>query len=102
MRIVVTWNYWSRQIEFLCGSLDQRLSLFFLQKEGKDTTEEVKTPSNPVKQEELSVNQNPTEGSDETNPNESGKTETPVEQTSKEVIETVDVSPTTSFAFLLL
>lgn len=75
--------------------MDQRLSLFFLQKEGKDTTEEDKTPSDPLKQEELSVNQNPTEGSDETNPNESGKTETPVEQTSKEVIETVDVAPTT-------
>lgn len=75
--------------------MDQRLSLFFLQKEGKDTTEEDKTPSDPVKQEELSVNQNPTEGSDETNPSESGKTETPVEQTPKEVIETVDVAPTT-------
>ncbi|KAG5529187.1 hypothetical protein RHGRI_029766 [Rhododendron griersonianum] len=75
---------------------DKRRSLGNLfEKEGKDTTEEDKTPSDPVKQEELSVNQNPTEGSDETNPCESGKTETPVEQTPKEVIETVDVAPTT-------
>ncbi|XP_058186299.1 uncharacterized protein LOC131303442 [Rhododendron vialii] len=75
---------------------DKRRSLGNLfEKEGKYTTEEDKTPSDPVKQEELSVNQNPTEGSGETNPNESGKTETPVEQTSKEVIETVDVAPTT-------
>ncbi|KAI8535919.1 hypothetical protein RHMOL_Rhmol10G0212900 [Rhododendron molle] len=70
------------------------MSLFFLQKEGKDTNQEDKTPSDPVKQEGLSVNQNPTEGSDETNPYESGKTETPVEQTSKEVIETVNVAST--------
>ncbi|KAH7860480.1 hypothetical protein Vadar_013891 [Vaccinium darrowii] len=75
---------------------DKRRSLGNLfQKEGKDSTEEVTTPTNPVKQEELSVNQNPTEVFHETNPNETGKTECPVEQTPKEVIEAVDDAPTT-------
>jgi len=75
---------------------DKRRSLGNLfQKEGKDSTEEVTTPTDPVKQEELSVNQNPTEVFHETNPNETGKTEPPVEQTPKEVIEAVDDAPTT-------
>lgn len=75
---------------------DKRRSLGNLfQKEGKDSTEEDTTPTNPVKQEELSANQTPTEVFHETNPNETGKTESPVEQTPKEVIEAVDDAPTT-------
>ncbi|XAR73222.1 hypothetical protein NMG60_11007125 [Bertholletia excelsa] len=68
------------------------LHLHFWQYEGEEG-ESNKTPPKPVKQEEQSVNQKPSDVSN-INPPDSGKMETPAEQIAKEVETQVEQVPT--------
>ncbi|XP_057495198.1 uncharacterized protein LOC130780277 [Actinidia eriantha] len=68
------------------GSKRQSLSHLFKENEGKDSTEHDSTQSDPVKQEEPPLNQNPIDVSGKKT-HESGKTETSIEQTPRDVLE---------------
>ena len=57
-----------------------------MQNAGKESTEHDNTQSDPVKQEKPPLNQNPIDVS-ETKTHESGKTETSIEQTPRDVVE---------------